>query len=169
MGSPVVPGCSARAVLQLVGPTSWTEVQAVLGYDPADPYAVRIRFGGRASRPGVDERRARHPAAAGLDAGGDDGGVEWMVARDLLHAGLSHPAGDGDVRLWPARTAGDVLFLELRAPSGHALFELSRAALAGFVAATERLVPIGREADALDVDRELHALLQGEGPETGGR
>jgi hypothetical protein len=163
-------------VLQLVGPTSWTEVHAVLAYDPADPYAVRIRFGGRASRPGVDERRARHPAAAGLGttagsgaAGGEDEGVEWMVARDLLHAGLSHPAGDGDVRLWPARTAGDVLFLELRAPSGHALFELSRAVLAGFVADTEHLVPIGREADALDVDHELQALLQGEGPETGGR
>ncbi|SFD54308.1 SsgA family sporulation/cell division regulator [Klenkia taihuensis] len=167
-----MPGCSTRAVLQLVGPTSWTEVRAVLAYDAADPYAVRIRFGGRASRPGVDERRTRHPAAAGLgsgDTGGEDDGVEWMVARDLLHAGLSHPAGDGDVRLWPARTAGDVLFLELRAPSGHALFELSRAVLAGFVADSERLVPIGREADALDVDHELQALLQGEGPETGGR
>jgi len=163
-----VPGCSTRAVLQLVGPTSWTEVRAVLSYDPADPYAVRIRFGGRPARPAVDERRARHPAAAGRDAGEDDG-VEWMVARDLLHAGLSHPAGDGDVRLWPARTAGDVAFLELRAPSGHALFELSRAVLAGFVADTERLVPIGREADVLDVDHELQALLQGEGPETGGR
>ncbi|SDG59208.1 Streptomyces sporulation and cell division protein, SsgA [Klenkia brasiliensis] len=161
-----------------MGPTSWTEVPAVLGYDPADPYAVRIRFGGRPARPAVDERRARHPAAAGL-AGGDggdegrdegrDGGVEWMVARDLLRAGLSHPAGDGDVRLWPARTAGDVLFLELRAPSGHALFELSRSVLAGFVADTERLVPTGREGEALDVDHELHALLQGEGPDTGAR
>lgn len=168
MGSPLVPGCSTRAVLQLVGPTSWTEVQAVLGYDPADPYAVRIRFGGRPVRRAVDGRRARHPAAAGLGPADEDG-VEWMVARDLLHAGLSHPAGDGDVRLWPARTALDVLFLELRAPSGHALFELSRAVLAGFVADTERLVPIGREADVLDVDHELHALLQGDEPDAGGR
>ncbi len=73
------------------------------------------------------------------------------------------------MRLWPARTALDVLFLELRAPSGHALFELSRAVLAGFVADTERLVPIGREADVLDVDHELHALLQGDEPDAGGR
>ncbi|MCO7218701.1 SsgA family sporulation/cell division regulator [Klenkia sp. PcliD-1-E] len=168
MGRPAVPGCSARAVLQLVGPTSWTEVPAVLEYDPGDPFAVRIRFGARPSRPAVDERRARHPAATGRRAG-EDGGVEWMVARDLLRAGLSHPAGEGDVRLWPARTAADVLFLELRAPSGHALFELSRAVLAGFVADTERLVPTGRETEVLDVDDGLLALLQGEGPETGGR
>ena len=57
--------------------------------------------------------------------------------------GSASPPGDGDIRLWPARTPGDVLFLELRAPSGHALFELSRAVLAGFLADTDRLVPRG--------------------------
>ncbi|MFC7571995.1 SsgA family sporulation/cell division regulator [Klenkia terrae] len=98
-----MPGCSTRTTLQLVGPTSWTEVSAALRYDSGDPFAVRIRFGGRAE------------AVDGDDAGS---GVEWLVARDLLHAGLSRPSGDGDIRLWPARTPGDVLFLELRAPPG---------------------------------------------------
>lgn len=145
-----MPGCSTRMTLQLVGPASWTEVPADLGYDSGDPFAVRIRFGGRISRP-------------------DDEGVEWLVARELLHAGLSRPSGEGDIRLWPARTAGDVLFLELRAPSGHALFELSRSALAGFVVDTERLVPLGQEADAVDLGPELGALLGRDHPEAGGR
>ncbi|SCX50614.1 Streptomyces sporulation and cell division protein, SsgA [Klenkia marina] len=131
-------------MLQLVGPTAWTRVTATLTYDPRDPFAVRVRFGGRSSD------------------GTDDDGVEWLVARDLLHAGLTRPSGEGDVRLWPARTAADVLFLELRAPSGHALFELSRAVLAGFLATTEQLVPLGGESDAADMDPELLALLQDE-------
>ena len=138
-------------LLQLVGPTSWTQVSATLAYDARDPFAVRIRFGGRST------------------TGQDDGGVEWLVARDLLRAGLGHPSGDGDVRLWPARTAADVLFLELRAPSGHALFEVSRGDLAGFLATTEELVPAGAESEAADLGAELLALLQREGPDTTGR
>ena len=149
-----MPGCSTRTTLQLVGPTSWTEVSAALRYDSGDPFAVRIRFGGRAE------------AADGDDAGS---GVEWLVARDLLHAGLSRPSGDGDIRLWPARTPGDVLFLELRAPSGHALFELSRAVLAGFVADTERLVPRGQESEVVDVEPELVELLRCERRDADGR
>jgi hypothetical protein len=151
MVSPAAQGCSARVVLQLVGPTSWTQVSATLTYDARDPFAVHIRFGGRAA------------------VGPDDGGVEWLMARDLLRAGLRHPSGDGDVRLWPARSAADVLFLELRAPSGHALFELSRGDLAGFLATTEDLVPAGAESEAADLGPELHALLQREGPDTTGR
>lgn len=151
MVSPAVPGCSTRVVLQLVGPTSWTQVPAVLAYDVRDPFAVRVRFGGRPT------------------AGPDDDGVEWLVARDLLRDGLTHPSGQGDVRLWPARTAGEVLFLELRAPSGHALFELARGELAQFLASTERLVPPGQESAAVDLGRELLELLQGEGPDPTGR
>ncbi|KQS59627.1 sporulation protein SsgA [Geodermatophilus sp. Leaf369] len=150
MASPA-PGCTTRTTLHLVGPRSWTEVPATLVYDPADPFAVRVRFGGR---PGED--------------GGVDG-VEWLLGRDLVHAGLSRPAGDGDVRLWPARTAVDVLFLELRAPSGHALFELSRSVVADFLRATERLVPRGAESEAPGVDAELLALLHDGGADPTGR
>ena len=40
-----MPGHISPITLQLVGPQSWTEVPALLCYDPADPFAVRIAFG----------------------------------------------------------------------------------------------------------------------------
>jgi hypothetical protein len=127
--------------LQLIGPRSWTEVPAQLVYLAADPFAVRITFG---------------------DTAGDDG-VTWLVGRELLQIGLDRPAGDGDVRVWPASSTADALFLHLRAPSGEALFELSRATLAAFLRETEALVPTGSEAEVLDLDDELTALLSNGG------
>jgi len=142
------PGYSVPTTLHLVGPTSWTEVPAVLSYEAADPFAVRIGFG----EPG-------EPA---------DDGITWLLGRELLAAALERPAGDGDVRLWPARTSGDVLYLHLRAPSGEALFELSRATVAAFLQQTEALVPSGQETASLDVDEELAVLLSG-GADPGAR
>jgi hypothetical protein len=141
-------GCTARTTLHLVGPRSWTAVPAALLYDSADPYAVRVRFG---------------EDVGTTDAGpDDDDGVEWLLSRELLRTGLSCPAGDGDVRIWPARSALDVLFLQLRAPSGEALFELSAAVVGEFLRETEQLVPAGQESELLRVDDELSALLQGD-------
>lgn len=142
-------GCTARTTLHLVGPRSWTPVPAALVYDCADPYAVRVRFGddGETRMTGYDDP--------------DDEGVEWLLSRELLRTGLSHPDGDGDVRIWPARAALDVLFLQLRAPSGEALFELSAAVVGEFLRETEQLVPAGHESPLLQVDDELSALLQG--------
>ena len=45
MRSGWTPGYSSPITLQLVGPQSWTEVPALLCYDPTDPFAVRIAFG----------------------------------------------------------------------------------------------------------------------------
>jgi hypothetical protein len=152
------PGCTARTTLLLVGPHSWTSVPAALVYDAADPYAVRVRFG----------EAAGATAAVGTSDGGgpdDDGGVEWLLSRELLRTGLSCPAGEGDVRIWPARAGLDVLFLQLRAPSGEALFEVSAAAVGDFLRETERLVPAGQESGLLHVDDELSALLQRGGPD----
>ena len=146
MASRSTSGHTTRTTLHLVGPHSWTEVPATLAYDVADPYAVRICFG---------------------DPEGDDG-ISWLLARDLLRAGLDRPAGDGDVRLWPARTTGDVLFLHLRAPSGEALFELSRATVAAFLRQSETLVPTGSESDLLGLDDELHVLLSNGGSDPAG-
>lgn len=143
--------CSVPTTLYLVGRRSWSEVPAVLGYDAGDPWAVLVRFGDDGS------------------PGSPDDGVEWLLARDLVHAGLSHPVGEGDVRVWPARDAPDVLFLELRAPSGHALFQVSRRVVTDFLAATERLVPRGSETEAVGVADGLVALLAGEGPDAASR
>ena len=149
------PSCIARTTLHLVGPHSWTSVPAALVYDSADPYAVRVRFGDAAHGDGTSDRPDPD----------DDGGVEWLLSRELLRTGLSIPAGDGDVRIWPTRAAPDVLFLQLRAPSGEALFELSAAVVGDFLRETERLVPAGQESGLLQVDDELSALLQGGGPD----
>jgi Streptomyces sporulation and cell division protein, SsgA len=143
---------SCPLTLQLIGPRSWTEVPALLSYEAADPFAVRITFGDTGSGP----------------AGADDG-VTWLMGRDLLRVGLDRPAGEGDVRVWPASATADVLFLHLRAPSGEALFELSRATLAAFLRETEALVPSGSEAAVLDLDDELAALLSNGGADPSGR
>jgi hypothetical protein len=147
MPSRWTPGYTSPITLQLVGPQSWTEVPALLCYRSADPFAVRIAFGDVG-----DEDGAVDP---------DDGGIAWLVSRELLQSGLDRPSGDGDVRIWPAHAATDVLFLHLRAPSGEALFELSGAVVADFLRETEQLVPVGTESDALQVDDELSALLGG--------
>lgn len=153
-------GCTARTTLHLIGPAAWTAVPATLVYDCADPYAVRVRFGD-----GSDEDDGSRFGEV-TDAGPDDehGGVEWLLSRELLRSGLSTPTGDGDVRVWPARAALDVLFLQLRAPSGEALFELSAAVVGEFLRSTERLVPAGQESARLQVDDELSALLGGADP-----
>jgi hypothetical protein len=143
---------SCPLTLQLIGPRSWTEVPALLSYEAADPFAVRITFGDTGSGPGAA-----------------DDGVTWLVGRDLLRVGLDRPAGDGDVRVWPASATADVLFLHLRAPSGEALFELSRATLSAFLRETEALVPAGSEAAVLDLDDELAALLSNGGADPTGR
>jgi hypothetical protein len=146
-------GCTARTTLHLVGPQSWTAVPAALVYDSGDPFAVRVRFGDGGSDD-VDTAPYDVPDD-------DDGGVEWLLSRDLLRAGLTGPVGDGDVRLWPARGGLDVVFLQLRAPSGEALFELSGAVVGDFLRETELLVAPGSESDLLRVDDELSVLLRG--------
>ena len=156
MPSRWTPGYSSPVTLQLVGPQSWTEVPALLCYDGADPFAVRIAFGDVGDEHGVVDL--------------DDGGIAWLLSRELLQAGLDGPAGEGDVRLWPAHAATDVLFLHLRAPSGEALFELSRATVVGVPPADRgpraRRAP---ESALLDLDDELHVLLSNGGADPTGR
>ena len=153
MASRRTSGHSSPVTLQLVGPTSWTEVPALLLYDVADPYAVRIAFGDMAED----------------DAADPDAGITWLLSRELLQAGLERPAGEGDVRLWPAKAATDVLYLHLRAPSGEALFEVSRGTVAGFLQLTASVVPFGEESSVLEVDGELAALLSNGGADPTGR
>ena len=148
-------GHSSPITLQLVGPQSWTEVPALLCYDPTDPFAVRIAFGDVG-----DENDL-------VDV--EEAGIAWLVSRELLQSGLDRPSGEGDVRVWPAHGATDVLFLHLRAPSGEALFELSRATVAAFLRQTEALVPSGSESGMLSLDEELQALLSGGGADPTGR
>lgn len=109
---------------QLVCEEFWASIETVLAYDSADPFAVTIVMDG----------------------------VEWLIARDTLRDGLTHPTGAGDVRIWPCH--GVAVFLHLRAPSGEALLELTYAQVAGFLARTERLVPFGSEVMPFDETEE---------------
>jgi hypothetical protein len=130
---------SCPLTLQLIGSRSSSEVLALFSYDARDPYAVRITFGS----PRVDFEDA----------------VTWLIGRELLRAGLDRVTGDGDVRVGPTAARSDVLFLQLRAPSGEALMELSRTGLAAFIRGSETFVPFGAEGAAIDLDEELAVIV----------
>lgn len=109
------------------------KVGAHLRYDVQDPFAVCVSF----------------------DAGSADR-IEWTFARDLLDQGLWQATGEGDVKIWPR---GGAVFLALCSPSGRAVLETPRPAVADFIERTRRLVPVGKESQFVDLDRELNALL----------
>jgi hypothetical protein len=138
--------CSCRLTLRLLDGYSQAELSTLFSYDARDPFAVSITFAGAGSGP--EDR------------------ITWVVGRDLLRTGLDRPTGEGDVRVGPTAATG-VLFLHLCTPGGQARMELSRAAIATFLAATETLVPSGAEETVIDVDEELSVLLsEGDGDPT---
>jgi hypothetical protein len=130
---------SCELEVQLVVPGDVSiPLRVSMTYDPADPYAVHAVF--RSS----DE-------------------VSWVFARELLEAGIDHPAGEGDVRVWSI-TGGEglpsIVYIELASPDGRALIEVPAGALAGFLAQTEAIVPSGTESSRLDIDETLEAILR---------
>ena len=129
---------SAELGLTLVVPEHGAvPLVASLSYGANDPYAIRMAF-----HVGADEP------------------VEWIFARELLAAGLTGPAGDGDVQVWPASPGrGDVLNIALSSPFGHARFEAPVSATADFLRLTYGIVAAGQEDEFIDVDDELDELL----------
>lgn len=118
-------------------------VRAGLLYDPVDPYAVQVAF---------------HTGQ-----GDDADAVQWTFARSLLSDGVSAPAGEGDVQVWPSTSAGQaVVCLSLSSPSGQALFEVPLRELVDFLGRTYRAVPAGCESEHVDVEAELAMLLWAE-------
>jgi hypothetical protein len=108
--------------------TRWT-------YETYEPYAVTVAFA-------TDRGRW----------------VEWVFARDLLIAGLTEPAGQGDLRIRPDDEDPELLVLEIYAPSGSAVFSLDRDDTEDFLARTLELVSQGAEGTHFDVDRLLAEL-----------
>lgn len=120
-------------------------VRADLDYDVEDPYAVTVSF---------------HTGNGGSEV------VQWTFARQLLSDGVSVPAGEGDVQVWPSSgDGGSVVCLSLSSPSGRALFEVPLGDLVEFLGRTYAAVPTGGESSHVDVDAELALLLWAE-PET---
>jgi hypothetical protein len=124
--------------LRLVVPRAEVLLNASLRYDRDDPYAVHLSF----------------PTSPGNSP------IEWIFARSLLADGLTAPAGDGDVQIWPARQdrRGPV-YVERCSPSGRALFAVPQPVLTDFLARCHALVAPGAEAGHLDFDAELDLLL----------
>jgi hypothetical protein len=142
---PVTLSTGLQMHLVIPGATS-LPVRADLSYDARDPYALTVSFH-TGSGPTADV-------------------VEWTFARQLLTDGVTAPAGQGDVRVWPGTTEGSpVVCLSLSSPSGKALFEVPVPELVEFLTMTYTAVPTGTESQHVDVDAELALLLWAE-PET---
>lgn len=126
---------SHDVLLRCVAPSGRETTLAVtLGYDAADPYAVRFDFHG----PRED--------------------VAWLVARELLMTGRHTPTGEGDVLVRP--DARDAVLVQFRSPAGSLETTLPRCHLDAFLDRTLALVPVG--AETVDPDELLDALLQAE-------
>lgn len=112
-------------------------LEAVLGYTAADPYAVTTTF---------------------RTAAGD---VIWTFARELLVRGLTSPAGDGDVHVWPCLDASGnaVVIVELNSPDGELLVQIPTKDLYSFVNRTLAAVPVGSESDHMDLDLLIDRLM----------
>ena len=102
---------------------------ALLSYDPADPWAVEITFGW------------------------PSGTVRWLVGRDLLLQGMTDPAGEGDVLLWPSidDCGRAAVVLELSSPHGRLVTQVPTSELGAFLARTLAAVPQGQEEIDLDL------------------
>ncbi|MCG7526967.1 SsgA family sporulation/cell division regulator [Streptomyces sp. OfavH-34-F] len=110
---------------------------AVLSYDRADPFAVRMVF----------------PAPATLE--GTE--VAWQFSRELLAAGMEVPSGLGDVRVRPF--GYDRTVLEFHAAEGTAMVHVHTDDLRRFLRRAEELVPCGEEHRFLGLDRGLTELF----------
>jgi hypothetical protein len=74
--------------------------------------------------------------------------------------GITGPAGEGDVRVWPAHCDGnDVLRIALMSPDGEALLQTPVDEVVDFLSRTYAVCRRGEEAQYLDVDRALRELL----------
>jgi len=84
----------------------------------------------------------------------------WLLGRELLadglHAPADEPAGNGDVQVWLDEDPEYVL-ISLSGVEGNALLAAPTEPLARFVAATEKIVPIGSESDRMQ--SEISALI----------
>ncbi|OZM71293.1 sporulation protein SsgA [Amycolatopsis antarctica] len=131
---------SATTILaQIAPPTPVVPVKAELGYDTRVPYAVTITCA---------------PA-------GEDGRTVWELSRDLLVEGLDRAAGDGDVRVRRSPEEPECLLIEVR--GGAAVFDASTHEVAEFLRLTFHTVPLGAEAEWIDLEGLVGKLLLGPG------
>ena len=110
------------------------DLPASFGYDPSDPWAVWITFLGPGER------------------------VRWAVGRDLLLQGMTDPAGEGDIQLWPSidENGRAAVVMELCSPDGRLVTQLLTNELYRFLTRTLAVVPLGTES--IDLDELVEAI-----------
>jgi len=125
------------AVPFLSGESATEHLDGEFSFDPADPYAVTMKLEARS------------------------GSVTWTFARELLAEGLYHPAGDGDVQVWPclSNTGDAVVIVELCSPDGTALLQTGSRAVQSFVTSIYDAVPDGTESAHVSIDALVEQLL----------
>jgi hypothetical protein len=138
MTQPVTPAVSQQITLQCLDDRG-VDIAFVtsFGYRADDPYAVWLTF----HIPGGD--------------------VSWAVARSLIVQALTEPAGDGDIRLWPAidDEGRAVVVFDFHSPSGRLITQARTSELHTFLSQTRAYVPFGEESGLLDLDALIEALL----------
>jgi hypothetical protein len=91
----------------------------------------------------------------------EGGDVPWVVARSLLHLGMTERAGGGDIRLCPAldEDGRALVRMAFHSPEGRLQVAVRSGELLSFLARTWMLVPSGAEAAQFDLDELVAALL----------
>lgn len=135
---PTTPTLSQDVAFECLDSTGRTiEIAASLGYDPTDPFAVWITF----------------PSPTGA--------VHWAMSREILLEGLTDPAGEGDVEIWPSVDAmgREWVVFEFRSPDGRLIAQADTNDVQRFLTLTLAAVPAGTESDHLDIDAIVDGLL----------
>ncbi|QKW23859.1 SsgA family sporulation/cell division regulator [Kitasatospora sp. NA04385] len=130
-------------------PTVHLVVDVVVTPELHVPVAARLRY------------RADEPYTVHLDNHVDlPDPVTWALSRDVLLAGLTRPAGLGDMSVTPGDGPdhGHVL-LSLHGEEASALLRIPARALRDFLRRTECVVPVGLERDHVDLDAVVRRLL----------
>lgn len=113
------------------------DIDAVLGFQRIDPYAVTMTF---------------------ITSEGD---LVWTFGRDLLSRGLVAPVGDGDVHVAPAIGISGLAMasIELSSPDGHLVLLARASDVTDFVSRSLEVVPAGAETAHFDVDSLISQVL----------
>jgi hypothetical protein len=119
--------------MTLISGDQLIDVTADLRYASRDTYAVRVSL-----------------------SVADSPAVEWVFARELLRDGLVHPAGSGDIQIFPA--VGGIV-IDLTSPHGQARLLADASDISDFVDRMYDLVADGDEDRFFSMDHELRLLM----------
>lgn len=78
---------------------------------------------------------------------GRDRTIDWVMARELLAAGLVAPAGEGDVRVSPDPAGGYVQIVLRSESDAAAVLTVDLCDVAAFLERTVAVVPVDAEID----------------------